>query len=177
MNIEDFNKQLQDISAFLIQTRGDAVLLFSKELLSIIKLRLQQDRTDADGNSWGGYSQAVVPRWYYNKISTQSAKNALKKKGWFVSYEDAREANGLQTAAKDFTFSGAMLRQTVATLEEVYEGIATAVIKGSNPQAQDKLNYNSQREGRNIIEPSIDEVKKIEQLAINRINNALKNLF
>jgi len=76
-------------------------------------------------------------------------------------YKQLRQLEGLQTAHKDFSFSQVMwnsygVKRTVNTNNEV-----VVTIGGKTQDSQDRINWNSKREGVEIINISDQELKKL----------------
>ena len=105
--------KLSDIGNNFIQalneirvTRPIETEMLAREALALVRLRIQRQGGDENGSAFGQYSDAVVPRWYFDKLMTSGSKKVLERKGWFVSYKDARDARGFQTDTYDYTFTG-----------------------------------------------------------------------
>lgn len=152
---------LREVVKALDDTRETEAQTVAKDALALVRDRVQNDKLKADGSSFGTYSGAVVPYWFYsNKPSNISGatQKALDKYGYFVSYADWRETNNLQNDQIDLTFTGEMWQSAYVTLGETSEGIATATIQFEQGENALKAGYHSERFG-NILALSEDETE------------------
>ena len=165
------------ISEEINASRETELVKVAAETAALARLRIQNEKVDANGNSFGQYSQALVPRWYlYNRSNSSGADQRVRKGSWFQSYRDLREANGLPTDNIDFTFSGEMLRNTGVT-EIINNGNSTTVaIGGQTTQAKRKLGYQLDRFG-NILALNEQERGFVIESYQERINNIINNFF
>lgn len=179
MNIEEYRKNIRHAIADLESSRANLMLAQATIAISLIKKRVQKDGEKADGSSYGKYSQAKVPYWFFeNKESTRNAKAQAKQMrdnvGFFASYDDWRKQHGLQIDHKDFTFTGRMMQSIKPTLIQ-HSATKTTINVGSNiPHEQKKLQYNSQREGE-LLRLSLKEETVIKAGNTARVIKILKN--
>ena len=79
MNLSEFAIKSQLIVEELNATREPDVVIIATESIALVRLRVQNDKVDANGNSYGSYSQALVPQWYfYGKSLSQGAEDSVK---------------------------------------------------------------------------------------------------
>lgn len=176
-NVEQYKQRILEFIKELSKTRRDDTLLISKELLALIRLRVQNKGEKFNGSLFGRYSQAVVPNWYFDKRhNSTGAKNRLKKKGYFVSYVDFRQANNLQTNYVDLTVSGKMWREAGAVVRSDTESRTVIQIGGTTNYSDRVIDYNSQRYG-NILLPSDKEIDMVEKANFERVLKRLINFL
>jgi len=77
-------------------------------------------------------------------------------------YAELRSWEGFTNIYKSFEFTGEMWRKFGVTNTTVANGVITFTLGGKTTAAQDKIDYNSEREGINIIEPCKDEIKNLQ---------------
>lgn len=178
MSYLDFASKLRGLVTTIDATREAESIQIASELRALVRNRVQNDRTDANGNSYGGYSEAVVPQhYYYGRSLSEGAEDKVKEGEWLLSYEDFREANNLQTEAKDFTFSGDMWRNT-GVIDVRNTNASTAVTYGGQTtRSAELISYHSEREGLSIIAASEQEVQFVTDAHEERISNAIKDIF
>ena len=171
-NFEDLANNLRAAMNEIRSTRHQETLILGNQALSLVRLRIQNSKVDENGNIFGTYSQAVVPRSYFHSKITKKAQKRLKKKGWFVSYEDVREASGFDTDAYNFTFTGRFFRELNAQITSSNEDTTTVQIAGSD-YAETILNGQSDRLGKSILLLSESEQQILNDANAERINNIL----
>lgn len=178
MTITEFIQNIKLASSELIANREAESIQVAREVMAQVRLRVQTDNVDANGNTFGRYSQAVVPQWmYYGKSLSQGAEAKLKKGKWMTSYEDFRDYNNLQTDAKDFTFSGEMWRNTGVVRVENTTNVTTVVLGGTTQRSQELIGYHTEREGVNIIAPNEQEVNFAVEAHRERVFKVLNKYF
>jgi hypothetical protein len=84
-------------------------------------------------------------------------------------YKKKREKRGMQTAYKNFTFEGFMWRDFGIKKAEKNK----VILGGKTEDGQDKIYWNSQREKKNIIQPSQEEIKFLTKQVNDAILQAL----
>ena len=150
--------------------------------LAILQRRIHSKGEKSDGTSFGKYSDAKVPFWFFeNKETQRNAKQqaeAMRKKvGYFASYKDWREQHGLQTEHKDFVFTARMQQNIIPRL--LSHSVSKTVIEIGASQAKEKkkLEYITQREGE-YLKLSKSEQKFLFIQNLKRVQDALrKNLI
>lgn len=178
MGYLDFANQLRNLATTIDATREADSIRIASELSALVRNRVQNDRTDANGSSFGGYSQAVVPQYYfYGRSLSEGAEDKVKDGDWFLSYEDFREDNNLQTEAKDFTFSGDMWRNTGVVDVRNTNSTTSVYYGGQTTRAAELISYHSEREGLSIIAASEQETQFATEAHEERIANAIKDIF
>lgn len=173
MDLTDLGFQFSQAVEEIRATRPQETLNLINEALVLIRLRIQNKYEDENGQIYGTYSDAVVPRWYFDKLLGSGAQKTLAKKGWFVSYSDAREAKGLETEAYNYTFSGRFFRELNAAIIANTVETTTAEIVASD-YAQTILDAQSDRVDKSILLLSVDELRIINDAYFERAVNIIR---
>ena len=97
----------------------------------------------------------------------------LKKKGYFVSYTDFREANNRQTNFVDLTFTGRMWKETGAQVRANDLTRSLVVLDATSARSDRLIDFNSERYG-NILRPSEKEIDMVNRANFERVLNKLK---
>jgi len=123
-------------------------IVAGNDLKEMIKLRVQTGE-DSEGGGFKPYAPLTV---------------------------EIRQNKGMQTSFKDFTFTGEMWRKFGEKSFTATKNNASITLGGTNADAEMKINDNTEREGKNIIEPSDEEIKYVEDFLIEEIDNYLSSL-
>ena len=91
-------------------------------------------------------------------------------------YAQMRQMEGLQIAHKDFWFTTQMWRGFGVKRIRKQPGQVTVTLGGTNQEAQDKIDANSQREGINIINISDSELKTLANMIDKEIQRYINKL-
>lgn len=193
MQVNEFIKKLENVQKEL---RRQGKRLVEKtavqsqlNALALIKRRIQQTGTFANGKKIGNYS--IKPAYFSLKTSFKSSikgkgkdpksnknigkgnKKRLRKSRYEnKGYSGWRDTHGLQTAIIDFTFSGDMWANIDVVVKSIGTDTYVVTLFGRNKETNDKLIGLSQRYG-TILELSEKEFALIE----SAINNVIKRLF
>ena len=173
MELKDLGIQFSQAVAEIRATRPRETFNLINEAFEKIRLRIQNKYLDENGQKFGTYSNAVVPRWYFNKLLGSGAQKRLAKKGWFVSYSDAREAKGLETEAYNYTFTGRFFRELNAAIVANTVDTTTAEITASD-YSQLILDAQSDRIGKSILLLSVKELQLINDAYFERAVNIIR---
>lgn len=177
MSILNFRENIKAFIEELNATRERESILIAQESSVLVRNRVQNDKVDSEGSSFGSYSEAVVPQWMlYGKSLSQGAEDRVKDGDWFQSYRDLREANNLPTDSIDFTFSGSMWKNIGVTSVENTQDTTTVDFGGQTERASNILGYQAERHG-NIIELNQQERDFIGEAHSERIANLFAKYF
>ena len=177
MDLDDFKNSLLTLINEINNTREEESVIIAQELAATVRDRVQNNKEDAQGASFGTYSTAVVPQWFFYKTALSGgALDRIKAGAWFQSYEEARTANNLPIDAVNFTFSGDMFRQIgVTNIENI--GFSTSVSYGGQTEyAKNILEYQAPKYG-NIIQFSEEEKETVLDAHRERIGKKFNNLL
>ena len=133
------------------------------DLVALVAQRVVQTGKSADGAQFSPYSTTEVPAFFYfNRSRSAGAEakvRAKAKKKEPISYREFRQINNLNPAPKNFEFTGDMWRNFGVLRVQRTPAGATVTIGGRKPDAEDKVTWNSEREGKSIIKPSPREIE------------------
>lgn len=149
MSFLDFAQRLKKVVEVLNATREEQSVIIAKETVASIRLRVQNDKVDAEGVSFGSYS---------------------------LGYEIFRTLNNQPIDAKNYTFTGQMWRDTGITDVQDTGGTTTVTIGGQTDRAESLMEYNTTRDGP-ILEASEEDEEFIREAHEERIINIIDNLF
>lgn len=173
MNLKELSTRLSGLISEMIETREEESVIIANDTAALVRNRVQNDKEDADGDTFGQYSEAVVPRWMlYGKSLSDGAEQKVRGGDWFQSYTDLREANNLPTDSINFTFSGDLMRNIGVSSINNTNYTTTATIGGLTTRAMEILSYQFERHG-NIIAISEDEARLIKEAHEERVNNLI----
>ena len=127
----------------LEEVRPQELVLACKEQLSLVRLRIQNDATLADGSLLGTYSPAYL-------------KQKPKKTSTDINLTD----------------TGLMWKETGVDVVFVNETKATVAIIGTTARSEELIGYHSERFG-NILEATDDEVKKLKKASTKRVSKII----
>lgn len=170
---------IQNVNAFIADledNRERESIIIAREAAALVRNRVQNDKLDSEGSSFGGYSKAVVPKWMlYDKSLSQGADDIIRGGEYWQSYEDLKEANGMPLE-KNFTFTGEMWRNIGPVGVENSQNETSVYVGGQTERAADILRYQEPLSG-NIIELNEQEIQFITEAHAERINESLSKYF
>ena len=147
------------------------------DLVAIVANRVVQKGETAEGGSFTPYSTKEIPAFFFlgkSRTATAEAKvKALSKYPDNLSYKEFRAINNLNTSHKNFEFSGEMWRGFgVLSATKSPNGV-TLTIGGRSEASEDRITWNSKREGTSIILPSKAELDLIKTNLNRWLNNII----
>lgn len=177
MDLLEFSNVLVDIINDLTANRTGESVQIANESVELVRLRVQNSKETADGGSFGQYSEAKVPKWFFRgKSLSNGADERIRKGPSFISYSDFRDANNLPTDSINFTFSGDMWRNTGVTGIEESEFETSVNVGGQTTRAKELLGFHAERFG-SLLEMSEKEVQFIVNAHSERISNTLSKFL
>lgn len=178
MDLSQFVQRLRLVANELQANREAESVQIGREAMALVRLRVQNEKEDAEGNSFGKYSQALVPKQlFYGKSLSAAADNKVRKRGGRTSYEEFREDNNLETDAKDYTFSGEMWRDTGVFDVVNTDNVTEVSIGGTTNRSKTLIGYHTERDG-NILELSDSEIGFVVDAHRERVLKVInKNLL
>jgi hypothetical protein len=180
MTLEQFISNIDTLKKYLVEDfNKDVMLLAGQDMVAGVKGRVQ-----STGKLTDGTTRKYSTRGFVFKTKDFLQKSAIpKSKGGGVpvevflkgGYEEFRRIQGLQTAYKDYNYTGEMWRNTKVLKEKTDSKFV--YIGGTTPMAQNKINLNSKRDGQPITMPNPEEIEIqtafIRDKLIERINTLL----
>lgn len=173
MSIDEAYNKADALERLLLQRLSDIVQVAALDLAADIANRVIETGEAADGARFTPYSEKPLPAFFYLNRSANTAgeakvKQAIKKKEP-VSYKQFRGFNNRPVDIKNFSFRNLMWKAFGTKSVQSSGGILVVTLGMNNPEAAKKLEYNNKREGKNIIEPSPDELKRLKARIIAEI--------
>ena len=147
MNANEFINKINALVGALADQRHIELVVGAKEMLSLIRLRVQNNFTLADGSFLGDYSQGYLDR----RPTKKSTKINL-------------------------TDTGQMWKDTGVELLEDGPQFTVVQIAPTTNRAINLFEFHVERFGP-ILEPSKDEIKKLKTAQINRINKLINEFL
>jgi len=180
MTLDELMTNIDTLKKYLVEDfNKDIMLLAANDMAADVK-----DRVQKTGELTDGSKRKYSTRGFVFKTKDFLQKSAIPKtKGGGVpievflkgGYEEFRRIQGLQTAYKDYNYTGEMWRNTKALKEKTDSKFV--YIGGTTPMAQNKINLNSKRDGQPITMPNPEEIEIqtafIKEKLIERINTLL----
>lgn len=174
---ENIRRAIADLRA----NRLKETTLMVLDEIALIKRRVINEATSAEGGDFGGYSDSVVPGPYYipklvdmgftNPIA--KVKDIQKKEGYFFSYKAFRKHTGRRYDKKNFSLSGKMWKGVVAQVLSNTRDATTYVLGSDDPEIQEIINYNKNRDG-DFLAVSKEEDALLAKLNEERVLNTLR---
>lgn len=149
MSFLDFSNIIKQIATEIDNNREEESIIIAQETAALIRLRVQNEKVDAEGDSFGEYS---------------------------LQYELFRIANNMPVDAKNYTFTGDMWRDTGVTDVENTGFTTTVTIGGQTAEAEAKMAANTFRDGP-ILEVSEEEEEFIIEAHTERIFGVINKFF
>lgn len=198
MNIDQATKEIDKLKTKLrTELAKDIVNIISQDIVSMIENRVRDKGKDANGASFGPYSRKPMltsgttlksRRVWRAMAGTKKKRNSLnwvtiKKGGKNIhlfelkgGYAQLRKLEGFTNKSKSFEFTGEMWRKFgVVRVSATSRGV-TVTIGGKTTASQDKIDWNSEREGRSIIDISKQELKYLEDKVDKFIQGYIVNV-
>lgn len=176
MTFEQAFERLDRLERELPQRFADAARVAALDLAASVVDRVIETGQSASGERFTPYSTRPMQAWrLWGKSVTQAAEQkvrALSRQNKSISYAEFRRLNGRPDNFKNFSFTNAMWRDFGVISADALGTNIEIKIGGKTPQARKKIDENREREGRNIIEPSPDELNAFKTAVLkNALNN------
>ena len=167
MTPDQVSEALSHLAKVIAENTPDMTQTVAATALAVVRDRIQDTGVDSKGVKFKGYSTKEIPAFFYTGKSLKKLKkdefgeDALQQND-MLSYKEWRELNNLQTDHVDLTFTGDMWRKTaIISAGLAPEGYVVS-IGGNTREAQDKINYASDKYG-NILSVSEKEEKNLTE--------------
>ena len=158
MNIDQLISKIRAAQNEVNAQLGQQLVKQANDTAVLIKNRVLRKQLKPNGSSWGGYSQKKIPAFFYfnEAIRLRKGMNEIRKmakNNEKLSYAGFRKLIGKTNKNKNFELTGQMWLDfgvTAYTRDSARLGFKT-------PRSERIAQYNSNREGMSIIEPSPKE--------------------
>lgn len=140
--------------------------------------RVIETGRDGEGQAFSPYSTQPVPAFFYFERSLnqrgESAVRKAAKQRTGLSYRDFRDANNRPTDHKNFSFSQEMWRGFgLKSVQPDGSGAWSLVIGGKTPTSAQRIEWNSEREGRSIVAPDAQELAELKANIVAHLQRTL----
>lgn len=178
MSINEFVSRLNGTIRDIENDRSSTAVKITLDSLALVKRRVINTGKDSEGGSFGRYSKAVVPFFYYygketNRSNKQAVEDLKKKYGFFASYRDWRDVNNLQTEFINFSFTNRMWNSLVPVVLVDNKDRSVVGIQAKTSNEEDKVKFQNARFG-DILALSKDERDLLKQINEQRILDAFE---
>lgn len=173
-------KKYAKILEELPKERQKLALIMAADAHALTAHRIQNTGVDAEGKKMPLYSKKFFPYYLLNENSFNAPTKIKKfkadvaKKKIEPTYENLRKAYGLPTDKRTLTFDGDMWKSIGFEVTNHDEKVTEVTIKAKDEFNQNKINWNSNKIGINILRFGDDEQELIRELNENRIKELLK---
>jgi hypothetical protein len=200
MDIAEFQQRLNDTINEIEANRESEALIIVNDALRLIKRRVINSGTKADGSTFGDYSDTLVPVWFFKekesravsaydklyqavkagnkgaKVKRKSRKDDSEYTSLEASYTDWRDVNNLPTEFKNFSFTGRTWQSVLPEITLRSESRVVVTVQATDPEAIKKLEYVSAQSG-NILEPNQVETDMVFKANEQRWQKVLNKNF
>jgi len=185
MNVNEATQQINKLKKKLsVDLVKEITNIISHDVVGMIQKRVVEQNKDARGMLFSRYSSkpmltsgtALKSRKVWRAVAGSKSKRAgldwvtIKKGGKNIrlfelkgGYAELRRIEGFGNANKSFEFTGEMWRKFGVTNVSVTTGKIKITLGGRTTASQDKIDWNSEREGKEIIDISQEEKRWLER--------------
>ena len=158
--IRELTKNILATIRVLNGSREADCVRIAHDLYAQVQNRIIQTGMDSNGIAFPDYSvRQMSKKKVLGRSRNASAESRVKgKKGNTISYVEFRTLNLLQVKHVDLFLTGEMWKNTGVKVISSVLGRVTVLIDGKTPQANKKIDLNSERYKTNILEPSAQEI-------------------
>lgn len=177
MSIDQAFEKVSRVEALLRDGLPDVIRVSGGDLCAAIADRVINEGRGANGQAFRPYSDRGVPAFFYfgrsRSAAGESRMRRAAKERKAVSYREFRAANNLPTGIKNFSFTNDMWRHFGVKGVKPSANGYTLTIGGTTPAAQNKIRWNSEKEGRSIIDPNPEEKGRIVAVIVETLKRAI----
>jgi hypothetical protein len=174
MTVTELNAEITRLERLLSSGLSDVILVAGNSMCAEIANRVINTGKSDTGAQFTPYSTKPVPAYLYKGKSRNAAgeakvQRAIKSRTP-LSYRDFREANNLPGAPKNFSFNNDMWSHFGAKGVKGAGGKYVLTIGGTTTDAQNKIEWLSDQEGKSIIAPSAQELVALKAKIVRALN-------
>jgi hypothetical protein len=196
MTIDETIKHFKEFETFMRRDLpNELTKIAAHNTVAQIHTRVIDKQVNAKGQRFGRYSTRPTlssgttekSKRVFNALAGSKKKRSeldwvtIKRKGKNVhlfvvkgGYQEIREIEGFSNEYKSFEFTTEMWRGFGVKRTEKSSGRFTVVLGGKNSESQNKIDWNSEREGVDIIDASRQEQNFIKKQVEIEIDKYLK---
>lgn len=180
MTFSEWTGRLRQAIEILENQQAENCLKMVNDTMALLKRRIINDRTDSKGASFGTYSDAVVPFWFYKSKESRGdaaarADELYKRQGYWASYQDWREVNNLTGDDINFSFTGEMWKSMMPVVVRDEGGDLIIGIIADDEGSDEKIGYHIRRFP-NLLDLNELEEKLLTESNQRRIENIFKKV-
>lgn len=180
MTFSEWTESLGKAIDLIEKDRENECLRIVSDTMALLKRRIINDRVDDAGASFGQYSDAVVPFWFYKSKESRGdaaarADELYKRQGYWASYQDWREVNNLTGDDINFSFTGEMWKSMVPVVVRDEGGDLIIGIIADDEGSDEKIGYHIRRFP-NLLDLNELEEKLLTESNQRRIENIFKKV-
>lgn len=162
------------MAAEIRANRENSAIQTAMEAAALIRNRVQNEKVNAQGQSFGQYSETPVPKYfYYGKSLSGGAEDKVRKGKFELSYNEFRDINNLNTGDINFTFTGDTWRNVGVEDVQNSEDSTTVIIGGMTQRSKDILEWQSEAKGE-IIALNEQELQFVVEAQAERIIDVIR---
>lgn len=110
-------------------------------------------------------------------VETGEDGEGVRFKPYSDRYAKFRRDKGRQTDYRDFKFENNMLKNIKPTIVQDSSGVTIVEITATTPAEKEKLRYNAETVGRNILSPSVSELQTAADVYIRVFTDRIRMTF
>lgn len=163
------------------EDRKTNALIMGNDALALTVDRLINQGVGANGEKFKTYSKRefkyflVKPSDFNASSKVSKFKKDARAKKIVGSYENMRKYAGLPIDKRTHSFNGDMLKSIFASIESHNIFRTVVILKAKDKENQNKVNWNSNKVGQNILSWSKAEKELVKELNEDRKRNLRKN--
>ena len=178
MDFSEWTNRLGILIQILESERAETMLKNVADMLALVQARIINERENVKGGSFGTYSDAVVPFWFYRGKDTrrnnQTAVDDLYYRvGYFASYQDWREVNNLTGDQINFSFTGEMWKSMKPIILQDKSGVVVIGWVLDDPEKDRLMGFHLGRFP-DLLDLNARELKIMDTLNQQRLDSAFK---
>jgi len=190
MTIDETIRHFKELQAFIGRDLPNELLkIVAHDTVGQIHTRVVEQQKNAKGNLFSTYSTkptlssgtTAKSKSVWNELAKTADWVTIKRKGKNVhlfvvkgGYREIRKIEGFNNEHKSFEFTTQMWRGFGIKRTEKSSGRFAVVLGGRNAESQDKIDWNSEREGVDIIDASKQERDHIKRQVEREIEKYIK---
>lgn len=172
MTIEQLRQRLNEAERQLPAVTAQAGKDAAKALAALVAARVRQRGQSVDGTPFSPYSTKETGAWrFIGRSRSGGAETEVRKRAKrreTLSYSEFRSINGLNTAPKNFEFTGETWRDFDGT-SNLSGTMLRIELDARRTDLKQRIEYLSDQEGANIVAVSDEEKRVASDLISSRI--------
>lgn len=177
MSFLTLSQKFKAMAAELRANRENSAVQTAMEAAALIRNRVQNEKVNAQGQSFGQYSETQVPKYYFfGKSLSSGAEDKVRKGKFKLSYNEFRDINNLNTGDINFTFTGDTWRNVGVEDVNNSEDSTTVTIGGMTQRSKEILEWQSEAKGE-IIALNEQELQFVLEAQAERVIDVIRRFL